>query len=304
MNTCSLDAPPVLPAPLTPQPVAALQPSGPEGRPASGPGRVEPVELPPALAINPIGAAYRPASRLTSLGVSVLVWGLLAGGSALVYHWQAQGPARRIAATEAVSVLLNETDKLTLDGGGHQGGGQAPPRAAPAPEQAAPPPPPARDLQDHEPLPTALPSQVLPAPPVAAGPGVVGGTGTGNGPGTGSGSGNGTGTGTGSGNGAGSGAQSAEAPPLVVPYSQIGFVKVVNPEYPEKARRVGLQGDVVVRVTIDENGRPVEFHVVGGEPILVKESLKVLPHWRFTPVTHLGKRVRATFDAVLRFNLA
>jgi protein TonB len=90
----------------------------------------------------------------------------------------------------------------------------------------------------------------------------------------------------------------------VVPYSQIGFVKVINPTYPENARRVGLEGQVVVRVTIDEEGKPFAFHVVGGESIFIKETLRVLPHWRFTPVTHKGHRVKATFDAVLRFNLA
>jgi TonB family protein len=132
--------------------------------------------------------------------------------------------------------------------------------------------------------------------------GVAGGTGTGSG--TGSGSGTGTGGGTGSGNGSGDGLQSKDAEPLLVPYSQIGFVKVVNPNYPELARRVGLQGQVVVRVTIDENGVPFAFHVLGGEELFVKETLRVLPRWRFTPVLHDGRKVRATFDAILRFNLA
>jgi len=267
-------------------------PEGPEGH-----------ELPPALAINPIGAAYRPASRLASLGVAVLVWGALVGGGVLLVRVQATRAHAAGAAPQAVNILLLETEKLNLDAGGHQGGGQAPPAPSrPAATPEAPPPPPMRELPEDMATPTTLPTLPAAPPPPSGAAGVPGGTGTGSGVGTGSGFGLGTGGGTGSGEGAGAGVQSQE--PLVVPYSQIGFLKVVNPEYPERARRVGLQGEVVVRVTIDETGRPVELHVVGGEPILVKETLKVLPHWRFTPVLHLGKRVKATFDAVLHFNLA
>ena len=143
MNISAVRTPPTLPAHLELQ-VGVGDPSfGLAKRSVGVEVGAEPLDLPPALTINPIGAAYRPASRLTSLGISVLVWTLVGGGSVLLYRLQAKGPARRIA-TEAVSVLLNETDKLTLDGGGHQGGGQPPPQAAPPPEQAAPPPPAAR----------------------------------------------------------------------------------------------------------------------------------------------------------------
>jgi TonB family protein len=259
-----------------------------------------------ALAFNPIGAAYRPAPRLASLGASILAWSLIGTGGYLVYRLQAVRPMFQTTVTQAMSLMLNETDTPVLEGGGHQGGGLPPaPTAAPAFKAATPPPPPpASELQDREPLPVALPTQPLAAPPLPSSYGVAGGTGTGTGPGTGSGSGIGLGSGSGAGNGASAGVQSPDAAPLVVPYSQISVLKLINPDYPDRARRVGLQGDVVVRVTIDETGRPTDLHVVGGEPMLVKETLKVLPQWRFSPVFHLGRKVRATFDAVLRFNLA
>lgn len=300
-------APPVFAVPPTvpanpngtgPIPIVVGRPAPlPMEHPGTGP------TLSPALEINPIGTAYRPVSRLASLGLSTVVWGLLGGACFLAYRMQAieKGPA--YLPTQMVDLQLTETDTPTLDGGGHQGGGMPPPRAS-EPDPTTPPPPPLqRDFPTDVPVPNTLPTEALLAPPAPQAMGVLGGTGTGNGYGTGPGSGTGTGSGTGSGNGTGDGIQTPNAP-LVVPYSQISIVKAVNPEYPEKARRKGLQGQAVVRVTIDENGVPFEFHVVGGEEHFVKETLKVLPHWRFTPVTRMGKRVRATFDAVINFSLA
>jgi len=257
-------------------------------------------ELPPSLQINPIAGAWRPVPRWTSLGASALAWTFLGALGALAYQLGGREAVRHYLPTQGLSLQLNESEAPNLEGGGHQGGGAPPAPIRPAPDE--PPPPPPRDLPADAPVPNALPTEPMAAPPTHVVQGAIGGSGTGNG--TGSGSGTGTGSGTGSGSGAGDGVQTKAAEPLVVPYSQIGLLKVVNPDYPERARRIGLQGQVVVRVTMDENGVPYEFHVVGGEELFVRETLKVLPHWRFTPVYHLGKRVRATFDAVLRFNLA
>ncbi len=266
------------------------------GDPFVLPVRVE-ESLSPALEINPIGSAYRSTSRLTSLGFSILAWGLAAGVCLLGFRWQAHEGASREVTRNSVTLLICEPESLVPGGGGHQG---TPPKAAPEPPKPVEVPPPPQSIPDNVPPPVALPTQPMTAPTPVLGP--VGAVGTGNGYGQGKGSGTGTGDGTGSegsGNGSGDGAA-----PLVVPYSKIGLLKVINPNYPERARRVGLEGDVVVRVTIDENGKPVDLHLVKGETLFVDEALKVLPKWRFTPVTHQGKRVRATFDAVLKFNLA
>ncbi len=253
--------------------------------------------LSPALQINPIGSAYQSTSRLTSLGVSILAWGLAAGVGFLGFKLQDNHGASPEVSRKSVAILISEPESPTLGGGGHQG---TPPKAALEPPKPVEAPPPPQSIPDNVPPAAALPTQPMAAPlPVV---GTAGAVGTGNGYGQGKGTGTGTGDGTGSegsGNGAGDGAG-----PLVVPYSQIGLLKVINPNYPDRARRVGLEGDVVVRVTIDENGKPIDLHLVKGETLFVDEALKVLPKWRFTPVTHQGKRVRATFDAVLKFNLA
>jgi len=253
----------------------------------------------PALQINPIGSAYKSTSRLASVGFSILAWALVAGVCFLGYQLQSEHRASHEAPRKSVAILISEPESLTLGGGGHQG---IPPKATPEPPRPVEPLPPPQSIPDNVPPPAALPPQPIPAPPSVPILGTPGAVGTGNGYGQGKGTGTGTGDGNGSegsGNGSGDGAG-----PLVVPYSQIGLLKVINPNYPERARRVGLEGDVVVRVTIDENGKPVDMHLVKGETLFVNEALKVLPKWRFTPVTYQGKRVRATFDAVLKFNLA
>jgi TonB family protein len=253
----------------------------------------------PGLQIHPIFASYTPPSRLASLGITAIAWALAAGTCLLGFHWQARNNSIQSIPRNFVALLINEPESLTAGGGGHQG---PTPKAAPEPPKPVDTPPQAQSVPDNVPPPTALPTQPIPAPQPSPVLGSGGAAGTGNGYGQGKGAGSGTGDGNGdagSGSGSGSGAE-----PILVPYSQIGLLKVINPNYPEKARRVGLEGDVVVRVTIDENGKPVDLRLVKGESLFVNEALKVLPKWRFTPVTHLGKRVRATFDAVLKFNLA
>lgn len=260
-------------------------------------------ELPaPSLQVAPIASAYRGASPLASLGLSMLVWTLAGGGAFLAFRVRPADTPRLMTTLPSVDLQPAALDAREEGGGGHQGFSPRPAPAVSRPRPETPLPPPVRDYSPEMPAPSLLPREPIPEVPAPSGM-VVGAYGTGNGYGSGIGTGTGSGAGTGSGTGSGSGTGNG-GETVVVPYSKIRFVKVVNPDYPEVARRVGLQGVAVVRVTIDENGVPFAFHVVGGDEVFVKEALRVLPRWRFTPVTHDGKKVRATFDAVLRFNLA
>ncbi|HWQ60672.1 MAG TPA: energy transducer TonB [Negativicutes bacterium] len=121
------------------------------------------------------------------------------------------------------------------------------------------------------------------ASPGAAGGGVWSGTGGG---GTG---GNGTGSGTGSGAG-GKGAGRGSGG-LVPP----GILSQIEPVYPERARQSGLEGTVVLKIQIMENGLPghVSVYSSSGHDILDDAAVTAVRQWRFIPA-----RVRDTGRAV------
>jgi TonB family protein len=85
--------------------------------------------------------------------------------------------------------------------------------------------------------------------------------------------------------------------------NSLEYQDYIPPVYPEAARLDRISGDVVVQVSIDEAGHPTKWKALEGHPLLVKASLKVLPMWNFLPITHKGKKVRATIELTIRFTL-
>ncbi len=77
----------------------------------------------------------------------------------------------------------------------------------------------------------------------------------------------------------------------------------IPPAYPRAAQIARISGDVVIEVTIDPSGRPMEWKVLEGHPALVEASMLVFPRWRFVPIQHNGQKVRATFEVRIRFTL-
>lgn len=57
----------------------------------------------------------------------------------------------------------------------------------------------------------------------------------------------------------------------------------VEPEYPENARQMQLQGPVVLDVRIGEDGGVQEMTLVSGQPLLVQAAKDAVKQWRFKP---------------------
>ena len=98
---------------------------------------------------------------------------------------------------------------------------------------------------------------------------------------SGSGSGSGTGVGTGSGTGAGNATS-----PLVA--AQAGYLDNPIPEYPERARRQGWQGTVLLNVLVSAEGKPqkVEITDSSGFEILDHAARAAVMRWRFHPARY------------------
>jgi protein TonB len=73
--------------------------------------------------------------------------------------------------------------------------------------------------------------------------------------------------------------------------------------YPPMARLVGFQGDVVVRMIIDEHGLPTAVSMISGPPQFQAAALRAARRWRFRPVRVNGQAVQAAFNFTLQFRL-
>lgn len=65
-------------------------------------------------------------------------------------------------------------------------------------------------------------------------------------------------------------------------------------EYPEEARRAGVEGDVIVRILVDENGRVAEVTLVKGAGFgLDRKALDIARRMRFRPARDTADRAVA-----------
>ena len=77
-------------------------------------------------------------------------------------------------------------------------------------------------------------------------------------------------------------------------------------QFPPQALRQHMQGTVLLRVLVDETGRPVQVEIAHGSGYLVLDRSareQVLAHWRFQPAIVNGHAVRAWASVPVSFVL-
>lgn len=75
------------------------------------------------------------------------------------------------------------------------------------------------------------------------------------------------------------------------------------PDYPAVARRLRLQGTVVLRVLVGTAGRAEELHVdqTSGASILDDAALSAVRNWRFVPARRGTEAIARWVDVPVRF---
>jgi TonB family protein len=89
-------------------------------------------------------------------------------------------------------------------------------------------------------------------------------------------------------------------PPKLVPESY------VLPVYPEAARKAGIEGEVILDVTVNANGSVGAVSVREGIPecpALDESAQEAVREWKFEPATKDGKPIEMTVGVPLRFRL-
>jgi periplasmic protein TonB len=84
-------------------------------------------------------------------------------------------------------------------------------------------------------------------------------------------------------------------PQLGVPISQgiTGGVLMhkVQPVYPPEARRMHVQGSVVIDATVTAQGQVDELKLVSGDPLLAQAAMDAVRRWRYTPYSLNGQPI-------------
>jgi len=109
------------------------------------------------------------------------------------------------------------------------------------------------------------------------------------------------GSGAGAGNGNG-GANFAEKPAAL---TQVRYRDTPQPNYPESARREGRQGNVLLRVLVDEQGRSkkIEINRSSGSAALDRAAAEAIQRWRFIPARYGDRPVESWIRIPIDFSL-
>lgn len=67
-------------------------------------------------------------------------------------------------------------------------------------------------------------------------------------------------------------------------------ITMPSPLYPPTAKAVGAEGEVVVEITFDENGKVTSAKTISGHPLLRKVSETCALNWTFSPDETLPQR--------------
>jgi TonB family protein len=173
------------------------------------------------------------------------------------------------------------------------------PPDVPEKPQASPVPPVVAPVAPAPTAPRDLPGVVEkpPAMPPSEGPGVGGGSGTGRGTGMGDGKGSGIGEGEGGGTGGGPyrPGSGITAPSLL---------REVKPQYTEEARRLGVEGDVVLEIVVRSDGSVGQISMVQrlGSG-LDQRAVEAVRQWRFSPARRHGTPVDVLVEVAVEFKL-
>jgi periplasmic protein TonB len=78
------------------------------------------------------------------------------------------------------------------------------------------------------------------------------------------------------------------------------------PPYPGSARRQGIEGDVILQLSVDEAGKLISVSVArgSGHRALDEAAIAAVKQWRFEPAVVDGRPVAAVAELPVRFRLA
>jgi periplasmic protein TonB len=77
----------------------------------------------------------------------------------------------------------------------------------------------------------------------------------------------------------------------------------IPPEYPELAKRAGIEGVVILEAVIDVSGRVDQVKVLSSIPMLNDAAIRAVKQWRYTPTELNGVPVPVLLTITVRFSI-
>ena len=77
----------------------------------------------------------------------------------------------------------------------------------------------------------------------------------------------------------------------------------VAPVYPDVARKAGIEGDVVLRISVSAEGRVTDLTVLDGPPVLARAAVAAVRQWRYHPLRINGSPTAVVTTMVVSFRL-
>jgi protein TonB len=92
----------------------------------------------------------------------------------------------------------------------------------------------------------------------------------------------------------------------VVSHVQAAYRTTAKPDYPERARREGKEGRVLLRVLVDTDGRSeiVQVDSSSGSELLDQAARDAVRRWRFSPARDGDKAVPSWVKIPIEFRLS
>jgi TonB family protein len=75
--------------------------------------------------------------------------------------------------------------------------------------------------------------------------------------------------------------------------TRLELIKKVKPDYPPAAAPDKLQGQVIVRIVVNEAGDVDSAEVISGNPVLAAAAVDAVKQWKFKPFIKNGQPVKA-----------
>lgn len=115
--------------------------------------------------------------------------------------------------------------------------------------------------------------------------------------------GEGIGAGIGNGSGKGEGPGTGQAGATL---TQARYRDTPQPHYPDRARREGKEGRVLLRVLVDEEGKTkaIEVNTSSGHDMLDRAATEAIKKWRFVPARAGSKSIETWVKVPIEFQLS
>jgi TonB family protein len=81
------------------------------------------------------------------------------------------------------------------------------------------------------------------------------------------------------------------------------IIKMVQPTYPEEARKKGIEGIVILEATVDIKGKVQDVKVLKSIPALDQAAIDAVKQWVYEPKMIKGKPMPVVFTVTVRFTL-